>query len=425
MADELENDKGKFSFEMPFPRPTENKKMPQSASVPFRAQTAPAVVAPVRHRPPTVKKEKGKEPLPPTKGYDSTSSTSLSENSMTDANCSTPSGNDSNHDENTSHDNTSSSDEETMKRHYLSLLNRRPELDELNEIKTTPIFTEAVRKYAHSLAGKGKAEKPFSQYGLVGGGISDASEGRGTTTTGKDRSNPRIFWNIAAPSSFFICGSQGSGKSHHLAVLLKNALGQCEAMANILPRPLTGIVFHYDTFISDTGGSPCEVAWLSSNPNIKVRVLCPPTNIRIMRKLYSTFPSITVQELRLNDIKEQHRAQQGAAGKGGIDWTPKKVDLSCPCVTAELAYSLSNICLSLFLEQDSAKVGRVVALDEAHKYMNELAECQTLTENLLSTIRLQRHLGARVLIATQEPTISHKLLDLCSVTVVHRFTSPD
>jgi hypothetical protein len=113
----------------------------------------------------------------------------------------------------------------------------------------------------------------------------------------------------------------------------------------------------------------------------------------------------------------------------GTDWTPRQgtltiVDLSCPCVTAETACSLFNICLSLLLEQPAA-IGRVVALDEAHKYMNESSECQALTENLLATIRLQRHLGARVIISTQEPTISPKLLDLCSVTVVHRFTSPD
>lgn len=100
------------------------------------------------------------------------------------------------------------------------------------------------------------------------------------------------------------------------------------------------------------------------------------------------------------------------------------VDLSCPCVTADMACSLFNICLSLFLEQDSA-IGRVIALDEAHKYMTYSAECSTLTESLLSTIRLQRHLAARVIISTQEPTISPRLLDLCSVTIVHRFTSPD
>lgn len=57
--------------------------------------------------------------------------------------------------------------------------------------------------------------------------------------------------------------------------------------------------------------------------------------------------------------------------------------------------------------------------------MNDSAEAQTLTETLLSTIRLQRHLGARIIISTQEPTISPDLLDLCSVTIAHRFTSPE
>jgi hypothetical protein len=163
------------------------------------------------------------------------------------------------------------SDEDSPLNAHLGLLQRRPELDELNEIRTTPIFTEAVRKYARSLA-RAADDKPFSQYGLLAGDLS------GNTDQGSD---PRIFWNIAAPSSFFICGSQGSGKSHSLSCLLENALAPCKA--NVLPRPLTGIVFHYDTFISDSGGSPCEVAWLSSNKNIKVRVLCPPTNIRTMQ----------------------------------------------------------------------------------------------------------------------------------------------
>ena len=57
--------------------------------------------------------------------------------------------------------------------------------------------------------------------------------------------------------------------------------------------------------------------------------------------------------------------------------------------------------------------------------MNGSSEAQTFTQTLLSTIRLQRHLGARIIISTQEPTISPALLDLCSVTIVHRFTSPD
>lgn len=100
------------------------------------------------------------------------------------------------------------------------------------------------------------------------------------------------------------------------------------------------------------------------------------------------------------------------------------MDLSCPCITAVTACSLFTICLGLFLEQD-LEVGRVVALDEAHKYMTGSAESETLTESLLSAIRLQRHLAARIFVSTQEPIISPKLLDLCSVTIVHRFTSPE
>ena len=57
--------------------------------------------------------------------------------------------------------------------------------------------------------------------------------------------------------------------------------------------------------------------------------------------------------------------------------------------------------------------------------MSNSADALTFTETLLSTIRLQRHLGTRVIVSTQEPTISPKLLDLCSITIVHRFTSPE
>ncbi|KAL5593780.1 hypothetical protein FOBRF1_012882 [Fusarium oxysporum] len=114
--------------------------------------------------------------------------------------------------------------------------------------------------------------------------------------------------------------------------------------------------------------------------------------------------------------------------RGRVDWTPVSgqltiVDLSCPCVTAEQACSLFDICLSLFLEQKT-DLGRVVALDESHKYMNNTNESSVFTESLLSAIRLQRHNGTRIIISTQEPTVSPNLLDLCSITIVHRFTSP-
>ena len=57
--------------------------------------------------------------------------------------------------------------------------------------------------------------------------------------------------------------------------------------------------------------------------------------------------------------------------------------------------------------------------------MGATEAASNFTESLLQIIRQQRHLATRVIIATQEPTISPKLLDLSTMTIVHRFTSPD
>ncbi|OBT88915.1 hypothetical protein VE02_01899 [Pseudogymnoascus sp. 03VT05] len=151
------------------------------------------------------------------------------------------------------------------------------------DVTTAPIFAMPVLKHAESEAvAAGNPSPVFPQYGLLAG-MTEGAPNESKSEDG-DRSSihdPRIFFNVAAPSSTFICGSQGSGKSHTLSCLLENCLIQSDA--NKLPRPLTGLVFHYDTFISDGGGSPCEAAYLSSDPSIKVRVLCSPTNFRTIK----------------------------------------------------------------------------------------------------------------------------------------------
>ncbi|RSL52179.1 hypothetical protein CEP51_015103 [Fusarium floridanum] len=394
---------------------------------------------------------------------------------------------------------------------HMELLSLNEKSEGLNDVYLAPMFMGHVGKHQVDLKREcsGRANI-LDQYGLLG---------RDLSTNQASDEDPRVFHNVAAPTSTFICGSQGSGKSHTLATLLENCLVQSEA--NLLPRPLTGLVFHYDTFISDTGGLPCEAAHLSSHPGVQVRVLCPPTNVMNIKRIYSRMSNVSVQELRLGQadlntkrmldlmavnsgqnarmplylhvvarvlresrIQQQQRggtfdyhgfkraleaenltesqsiplqqrletlesfmvkqvssvggfstqgskrkkSQAAAFGGESSDWTPVSgqltvVDLSCPCVTPEMACSLFNVCLGLFLEQETS-LGRVVALDESHKYMADNVESQAFTESLLSTIRLQRHLGVRVIISTQEPTISTRLLDLCSMTIVHRFTSP-
>lgn len=147
------------------------------------------------------------------------------------------------------------------------------------EVTATPIFTHAVRKYVPG---------HFSQYGFFAGlsDILDQMEKMEKTSSlpPAPPPDPRLFFNIAAPSSAFICGSQGSGKSHTLSCLLENCL--MKSNVSQLEHPLAGLVFHYDTFTSDERGTPCEAAYLASNADIQVRVLCSPTNFRTIQVMF-------------------------------------------------------------------------------------------------------------------------------------------
>ena len=98
------------------------------------------------------------------------------------------------------------------------------------------------------------------------------------------------------------------------------------------------------------------------------------------------------------------------------------VDLSDSFVSESDACTLFTICLSLFLGSRTDH-GLIVALDEAHKFLTETSEAKGFTEELVQVIRQQRHNTTRVIIATQEPKLAPALLDLCNVTIVHRFQS--
>jgi hypothetical protein len=121
------------------------------------------------------------------------------------------------------------------------------------------------------------------------------------------------------------------------------------------------------------------------------------------------------------------------------------IDLSCPFVDANTACVLFNIGMGMYLESNST-TGKVVVVDEAHKiclsvclsllsssrgfatrsqYMTDTPTSKILTESLLIVIRQQRHYGVRVIISTQKLTISPRFIDLCSVTVIHFFFSPE
>lgn len=162
-------------------------------------------------------------------------------------------------------------EEVRLEKYQLSLLNTGYLEQDTQQIRGTPIFAHGVLK-SHPDA--------FSQYGFLAGDTTILDD-RQTQDESSKKLDPRLYFNIAAPSSVFICGSQGSGKSHSLSCLLENCLVKSDV--NKLDNPLAGLVFHYDTFTSDTKGIPCEAAHLASDKNIKVKILCSPANVETIK----------------------------------------------------------------------------------------------------------------------------------------------
>ncbi|OQE47504.1 hypothetical protein PENCOP_c001G04231 [Penicillium coprophilum] len=379
------------------------------------------------------------------------------------------------------------------------------------ELITAPLFSlsacEILDNDRMNAEQTTNVERTYPQYGLLG--LRNRSVGNAPAQ------DDLVYANVSAPWSAFICGSQGSGKSHTLSCLLENSL-IASSPAGKLSSPLAGLVIHYDNFTAFSSTQLCEAAYLHSS-DIPVRVLVSPTNYLAMKKAYETLAGgskmLKVEPLYLPQkdlnigmmktlmginnrteqplyievvmkiLRDMAIANQGKSGfnysafklllqsenflkgqlmpltmrlevlesffepgsvLGATPHKPKKhaaddiwnfppgtltiIDLSCPFVGQEDACALFNIAVSLFLK-NRHDAGRIIALDEAHKARGSFmtstsSEAADLTETLLSVVRQQRHLAARVMIATQEPTLAPSLLELCNVTIIHRFSSP-
>ncbi|KAG1817521.1 uncharacterized protein BJ212DRAFT_1349680 [Suillus subaureus] len=135
----------------------------------------------------------------------------------------------------------------------------------------------------------------------------------------------------------------------------------------------------------------------------------------------ATFGSRTYANIsgpRSNVIARKSTSRRFAAGQLTI------VDLSDPFIDPGSACGLFEIVTRLFVRAE-VETGKVLVVDEAHKYLSTNRGVSGLTKALLTLTREQRHLGMRVIISTQEPTVVPPvLLDLCTVAIMHRFSSP-
>lgn len=150
----------------------------------------------------------------------------------------------------------------------------------LEVLKNSPIFTSGLDWLIQSKLGN-TTEEAIPQYGLIGM-RSDAPD--------VPLNERLVLANMNIPWSAFICGSQGAGKSHTLSCLLESYIDSTSGTGK-LPRPLTGLVMHYDNFTNDTTTQLCEAAYLCSS-GIPVNVLVCPSNIWTMKRLYKALPGL-------------------------------------------------------------------------------------------------------------------------------------
>lgn len=165
-----------------------------------------------------------------------------------------------------------------------------------------PLFSIAAQSIAEKLAQRvSSGNRLIPQYGLIG-----SRDGADTPILALE--DQLIMANLNIPWSAFICGSQGSGKSHTLSCLLEACLIQDNPTAK-LSHPMTGMVFHFDSFTSGSATQICEAAYLASS-GIPVRVLVPPSNIWSLDRAYNehlgataSCPKLQVVPLYLDDSK--------------------------------------------------------------------------------------------------------------------------
>ncbi|KAI0677006.1 hypothetical protein C8Q78DRAFT_961710 [Trametes maxima] len=371
----------------------------------------------------------------------------------------------------------------------LQLLNLDKNLTEAtgdHEVITAPLLT----REAYTAVGLHTKQSP---YGVLGSltAIRDAKAGNSFTPR-----DPRLYINTNAPFSAIVCGVQGSGKSHTVAVLLEDMLIAGYAPIGTSGKPLSGLVLHFGEGGSDSRA--CEAAWIGQT---KIEGVRPPVikvygsgpSLAALKDTYAALgPTVSVEPLLFSEKELDAEAVLSMMAVGSSDVAPlymqriladlrdlggmftytaflKKVkqakidmtsmqvgyleqrmalldrfvdtgrdqskerfkpgqltiiDLSDPFIDAGSACALFEIVTRLFVRAE-VDTGKVLVVDEAHKYLSMNKGRVGLTKALTSLTRQQRHLALRVIISTQEPTaLPPVLIDLCSIAILHRFSSP-
>ena len=101
------------------------------------------------------------------------------------------------------------------------------------------------------------------------------------------------------------------------------------------------------------------------------------------------------------------------------------VDHTDPLLSSSEVNGIFQILIEQFRASPSASNGKLLVVDEAHKYMSGKAG-DGLSAAIVNISRLIRHDGIRLIVSTQSPFIlAPELLELSTLAFLHRFHSPD
>jgi hypothetical protein len=100
------------------------------------------------------------------------------------------------------------------------------------ELRITPLIWWDVKRNLDDTGTK----EVLKQYAVLGHESSPSTQGT---------LHQPVLLNTKSPWSAFLCGSQGSGKSHTLACMLENCLLD-DSKIGKTPHPLAGLILHYD-----------------------------------------------------------------------------------------------------------------------------------------------------------------------------------
>jgi hypothetical protein len=99
-------------------------------------------------------------------------------------------------------------------------------------------------------------------------------------------------------------------------------------------------------------------------------------------------------------------------------------DLTDPTLSEIEVNSVFQVLLQQFRQTYVPSCGKIVAFDEAHKYLVSDQKSNSLSKDIVSTVRQIHHENIRVLLSTQSPLdLPHEIIELSTMMVLHEFQS--